>query len=115
MVDGGLTLLACLILGIQLRFDSIKSIRDILPLVVVCMGITMVLAPWLAYVQASLFLLSPKQMQILVLISSLPSAMLGPVFATRFKCRGDIVAALAVISMLFSVLVVPLTFSLLRL
>ena len=31
--------------------------------------------------------------------------MLGPVFAARFKCRGDIVAALAVISMLFSVLV----------
>jgi predicted permease len=41
--------------------------------------------------------------------------MLGPVFATRFKCRGDIVAAMAVISMLISVLVVPLTFDLLHL
>jgi predicted permease len=115
MVDGGLILFACVIVAIQLKFDSIRSIRDILPLVTVCMGITMVMAPWLAYVQATLLRLSTMEVQIIVLISSLPSAMLGPVFATRFKCRGDIVAAMAVISMLISVLVVPLTFDLLHL
>jgi hypothetical protein len=115
MVDGGLILFACLIVAIQLNFDALKSIRTILPLVAVCMGITMVAAPWLAYVQATLLGLSPMEVQIIVLISSLPSAMLGPVFATRFKCRGDIVAAMAVISMMISVLVVPLTFNLLHL
>lgn len=115
MVDDGLILFACLIVGIQLNFDALRSIRTILPLVAVCMGITMVMAPWLAYVQATLLGLSRMEVQIIVLISSLPSAMLGPVFATRFKCRGDIVAAMAVISMLISILVVPLTFDLLHL
>jgi len=59
--------------------------------------------------------MSTKEAQIIVLISSLPSTMLGPVFPTRFKCRGDIVAAMAVISMLISILIVPLTFDLLHL
>ena len=107
MILGALTVLACLVLGVQL---SPKAFRGIVPMLIVSAAIQMGLQPWLANVQATLYGLSAEQRQVLVLISSLPSAVLGPVFATRYQCAGKTASSLAVANILLSVAIVPATF-----
>ena len=51
--------------------------------------------------------------EVLVLLSSMPSGVLGPVFATRFRCDGETASAIAFVNILLSVIAVPLVFSVL--
>jgi len=108
MLEGSLTILACLILGLQL---SVGSLKGILPLVIASAIIQMFVQPFVAGFQANLYHLSAEQHQILILISSLPSAVLGPVFATRFHCASETASSLVFINILLSIVLVPLSFS----
>jgi predicted permease len=110
MISGAVALLATLVLGLQLRRASPVKI---LPLVLVSAVIQMGLEPYLTYLQAELCRLSTEQQEVLVLLSSMPSAVLGPVFATRYQCDGETASALAFINILLSVILIPLVFSVL--
>jgi malate permease and related proteins len=108
MLDGSLTVLACLVLGMQLR---VPSIRRIVPLVIVSGAIQMGAQPWLAALQARWFHLAAEQQQVLVLITAMPAAVLGPVFAVQYNCDGETASALTFTHILLSVIVIPCTFS----
>jgi predicted permease len=111
MIGGALTFLACLTLGIQLKLTSLKGIW---PLLIVSALIQMAFQPWLAHVQASLYHLGAEQRQVLILISSMPSAVLGPVFAARYRCAADTASALVMCHIVIAMAAVPAVFSLLN-
>lgn len=111
MVDGALTVLACLVLALQLKLTSMKGIW---PMFIVSAVIQLALQPWVASLQADAFHLTPEQKQVLTLICAMPSAVLGPVFATRYKCASDTASALVLMNILASVLVVPIVFGMLN-
>jgi len=110
MVKGALTFIACLILGLQLETRSIKGLSW---LVLISVVIQMVIQPWTAGLLADWFRLSLEQREVLVLISLMPSAVLGTVFATRYNCDGETSASLTFINILLSIVLIPLIFSLL--
>ena len=107
MVDGTLAALACLILGLQIEVPSLKAI---LPMVGISAALQMGLQPLLAYGQAVLYGLGDMERQVLILVASMPSAVLGPVFAVRYKCEGEMASAVTFANILLAVVVVPLTF-----
>jgi len=110
MVSGAIALLACLILAIELDF---QSMRHIWLVVILCAAIQMGLHPLLAGVQADFYHFSLLQREVLVLEAAMPSAILGVVFATRYRCAAHLNAALVFSNILISLMAVPLAFALL--
>jgi hypothetical protein len=111
IIGNAVAVLACLILGLQLKLKSLKGIWTLL---IISVLIQMVLQPWIAHVQADLYHLSAEQTQVLTLISALPAAVLGSVFATHYKCASDTTSALIMIHLLLAIVLVPLTFAVLN-
>lgn len=107
IIGNAVAVLACLILGLQLK---LKSLKGIWMLFIVSAFIQMAFQPWVAHVQADLYRLGTEQTQVLTLISSMPSAVLGSVFATHYKCASDTTSALIMMHILLSIVLVPLTF-----
>jgi predicted permease len=91
MVGESIALLACLILALEL---NLRSMKGIWLLVLITAAIQLGLHPWLANVQANLyhFVLEPRQ--VLVLEAAMPSAILGVVFTTRYRCAPEMNASL---------------------
>jgi predicted permease len=110
MVAAAIALLASLILAIELDF---RSMRGIWLVVFISAAIQMGLHPWVANAQASLYNLTRLQREVLVLEAAMPSAILGVVFATRYRCAAQTNAALVFFNILFSLITVPLVFFLL--
>ena len=108
MIEGALTVVACLILGIQL---SLGSLGGAWLLVAVAAGINMLFQPWLAGLLGTLTGIGDEQRQILVLISAMPSAVLGPVFATRYDCAPKKATAIVFANIVLSLVAVPAVFS----
>ena len=108
IIGSAVAVLACLILGLQLKRKSLKGIWIIF---IVSVIIQSGLQPWLAHVQAGLFQLGAEQTQVLTLISLMPSAVLGSVFATQYKCASDTASALIMMNVLLAIVLVPLTFA----
>jgi len=104
MINGALTVLACLILSLQLKFIPLKGI---IPLFIISALIQMGFQPWIAHVQATIYNLSSLQTQVLVLVCSLPSAVLGPVFAKQYDCAPDTASALVMAHIVLSIVMVP--------
>jgi len=107
MINGALTILACLILSLQLK---LKALKGLLPLFIISAIIQMWFQPFIAHVQANLYGLSLLQNQVLVLISSMPSAVLGPVFASRYNCAPDTASALVMAHIVLSIAMIPAVF-----
>lgn len=110
MAEGSLSFIACLILGLQL---NLKIVKNIFTLVIISALIQMVVQPYVAGLLANYFHLSMEQHQVLVLISLMPSAVLGPVFATRYNCDGETSAALVFINIILSIILIPIMFGIL--
>lgn len=110
MIDGTLAALACLILGLQIEVPSLKII---LPMVGISAVLQMGFQPLLAYGQAVFFDISGIQREVLILVASLPTAVLGPVFAVRYKCDGEMASAVAFVNIMLALAVVPIVFLLL--
>jgi predicted permease len=49
----------------------------------------------------------------LVLLAAMPSAVLGTVFATRYKCEGEMASTATFVNIVLSVASIPLVFWLL--
>jgi predicted permease len=107
MVNGALTILACLILSLQLKLVSLKGI---IPLFIISALIQMGFQPLIAHAQAILYNLTSLQAQVLILVSSLPSAALGPVFAKQYDCAPDTASALVIAHIVLSIIMVPAVF-----
>jgi predicted permease len=107
MINGALAILACLILSLQLK---LKSFNGLLPLFIISAIIQMWVQPLAAHVQASWYHLSTIQTQVLVLVAAMPSAVLGPVFASRHNCAPDTASALVMAHIVFSLAMVPVVF-----
>jgi predicted permease len=107
MVAQSIALFACLILGIQL---NLRAAHGLWLLIIVAAVIQMGLHPWLANFQATLYRFSLEQRQVLVLEAAMPSAILGVVFATRYRCAPEINAALVFFNILLSLIAIPLIF-----
>jgi hypothetical protein len=110
MIDGTLACLGCLILGMQMR---VISPRRILPFVIISAVLQMGLQPLLAYGQAVLYHLGGLDRRVLVLVAAMPSAVLGPVFAVRYKCEGELASTATFLNILVGSAGVPAVFWLL--
>jgi hypothetical protein len=110
MVDETLAALACLVLGMQIKVGSFKRL---LPIVAISSALQMGLQPLLAYGQAVVYHLGGLERQVLVLIAAMPSAVLGPVFAVRYKCGGELASTVTFINILLGALGIPAVFWLL--
>jgi len=52
----------------------------------------------------------PGQKQVLVLVAAMPSAVLGPVFAARYKCEGELASTVTFANILIGAIGIPLVF-----
>jgi hypothetical protein len=110
MVAASITLLSCLILAIEL---DLRSMRHMWLVVVISAAIQMGLHPLVAGLQADFYRFTPLQREVLVLEAAMPSAILGVVFATRYRCAAQWNAALVFGNILIGLIAVPLAFWLL--
>lgn len=109
MVQGSLVVVSAVILGIQLSFQPLKGFGK---LIVVSIVIQMLFQPWFSAFMAGLLHVSAENSQILVLISAMPAAILGPVFAARYDCAARIATLLTFTHIIVSPVVVPAVFAL---
>jgi len=107
MVNGALGILACIILSLQLKLIPLKGI---ITLFIISALIQMWFQPFIAHTQANWYNLTLLQTQVLVLVSAMPSAVLGPVFAMRHDCAPETASALVMAHIVFSIVMVPAVF-----
>jgi predicted permease len=107
MIQGTLTVIACLILGLQLKF---KSPRKIIPLFIISAIIQIGIQPLIASFGADLMNVSLMDKQVLILIAAMPSAVLSTVFATQYDCDAESSSALVFLNILVSLIGIPLVY-----
>ena len=107
IINGALSILACLILSLNLKPIPLKGI---IPLFIISALIQMWFQPFIAHAQAVLYGLTVLQTQVLVLVSSMPSAVLGPVFASRHDCAPETASALVMAHIVLSIVMIPAVF-----
>lgn len=107
MIQGTLTVLACLILGLQLKF---RSTRRLILLFIISSVIQIFIQPLLAAFMANLMNIDLLDKQILVLISAMPSAVLGSVFATQYDCDAEAASELVFLNIIVSLAGIPIVY-----
>ena len=112
MIDGSLATLACMVLALQLRLSALRG--TFWSLLIGSALIQMLLQPWVTHVQAGWYGLSAVQTQVAVLITTMPAAVLGPVFASRYRCAGSTASALVMSHILLSMAIIPVSFAFLN-
>lgn len=100
----GVGLLSCVILGLYLKP---KSFKGVILLIIFSAVIEMGLQPYLASVLADIFGVSDIHKKILVLISSMPAAILGTVFAARYNCAPDTASVLSYSHIILALITIP--------
>lgn len=105
VLNNGLGILSCMVLGIYLKP---RSLRGIFLLIVISAVLQMGIQPLLTSVQADIFGVTDIQKRILVFISSMPAAILGPVFAARYNCAPDVASSLAYTHIIIAMVSIPL-------
>jgi malate permease and related proteins len=107
MIQGTLTVLACIILGLQLNFRPGKRI---IPLFLVSALIQILVQPVLTKFGAAMFNVSLLDTQVLILIAAMPSAVLSTVFATQYDCDAEMASGLVFLNILASLIGIPLVY-----
>jgi len=110
MVRGALAVLACITMGLQMQFLRVKGL---LPMICISAPLQMVFQPLVAWGLGLLFGLALLERQVLVLLAAMPSAVLGTVFATRYKCEGEMASTATFANIVLSLVCIPLVFWLL--
>jgi len=111
MVQGALVVVSAVILGLQLRFLPMRGFGK---LIVVSIVIQMLFQPWFCDHAAAWMNVGAQNRQILILVSAMPAAILGPVFASRYKCAADVATLLTFTHIVISPAIVPVMFGLLK-
>jgi predicted permease len=107
MIQGTLTVIACLILGLQLKF---KSARKIIPLFLVSAIIQIIIQPFIAGYGANLMNVDLMDKEVLILIAAMPSAVLSTVFATQYDCDAEASSAIVFLNIMASLIGIPLVY-----
>lgn len=104
-LSGSLAIFAGIILALQLKSVVIKKL---LPLIIVSALIQLIAEPYICDLENRIFSFSPSDLSILILLSSMPTAVIGTVFASKYECDSKTTSALAMVNIMLSVLFVPL-------
>jgi malate permease and related proteins len=107
MIQGTLTVLACLILGLQLKF---RSVGKLVPLFLVSAIIQIGIQPFIANYGAGFFNVTLLDKEVLILISAMPSAVLSTVFATQYDCDPETASNLVFLNIMVSLIGIPLVY-----
>lgn len=107
MIQGTLTVIACLILGLQLKF---KSARKIIPLFIVSAIIQILIQPFIASYGANIMNVDLMDKEVLILIAAMPSAVLSTVFATQYDCDAEASSAIVFLNIMASLIGIPLVY-----
>ena len=107
MIQGTLTVLACLILGLQLKF---KSAGRLFPLFLVSAIIQIGIQPFIANFGADLFNVKLLDKQVLILLCAMPSAVLSTVFTTQYDCDPETASELVFLNIMISLIGIPLVY-----
>lgn len=110
-VNMGLAIFACIILSLQLKPVSIKSI---VPLLIVSACIQLVAEPLFCRLESNLYGFQPEALNVLIILSSMPSAVIGVVFTSKYDCDSKTASALTMSNIILSAALVPLIFMLFR-
>jgi hypothetical protein len=110
MIQGATVVISALILGLQL---SLHPMRGFWGLIMASILVQMLFQPWFNDLLAGLLSVDVENRQILVLISAMPAAILGPVFAARYDCAAKTATLLTFTHIVLSPVVVPTVFALL--
>ena len=97
------TFLVALTVGVLLNFSTLHNIITIGLSVIV---LKLIVAPLLVYFPANMLSLEPWQLQVLLLESSMPSAMLSVVLARQYGCDAKLAAQLVFITLTVSLFTV---------
>jgi hypothetical protein len=108
MAQGALVVISAVILGLGLSFQPMGGFWK---LIIVSILIQMLFQPWLNGFVSGFLNVSADNRQILILISAMPAAILGPVFATRYDCAAKTATLLTFIHIIISPVVVPAVFA----
>jgi malate permease and related proteins len=104
-LGNGIGLLSCVVLGIYLKP---KSFKGAILLIIFSAILEMGFQPLITSVQASVFNVSDIHRRILIFISSMPAAILGPVFAVRYNCAPDTASIISYSHIILALLSIPL-------
>jgi predicted permease len=107
MIQGTMTVLACLILGLQLKFGSVGRL---IPIFLVSALIQIGIQPFIANFGANLFNITLIDKQVLILISAMPSAVLSTVFATQYDCDPETASDMVFLNIMVSMIGIPLVY-----
>lgn len=110
MAQGATVFVSAIILGLQLTF---RRPTGFWLLIAVSIAVQMLFQPWFSDVVANGMAVGAEDRQILVLISSMPAAILGPVFAARYDCAAKTATLLTFTHIVVSPMLVPAIFALL--
>jgi predicted permease len=108
MAQGALVVISALVLGLQLSFQPMAGFWK---LILVSILIQMIFQPSFSNFLSGLLNVSALNRQILVLISTMPAAILGPVFAARYECGSRIATLLTFTHIVISPVLVPAVFA----
>ncbi len=108
MTQGALVILSAVVLGLQLSFQPATGFWM---LIGVSIAVQMLFQPWFSDTFSSLLGESAEHRQILVLISAMPAAILGPVFAARYDCAAKTATLLTFTHIAISPVLVPAVFA----
>jgi predicted permease len=108
MTQGALVVVSAVILGLQLSFQPASGFWT---LIAVSILVQMLFQPWFSNVVSGLLRVSAENRQTLVLMSAMPAAILGPVFAARYDCAAKTATQLTFTHIVISPVLVPAVFS----
>ncbi|MEI7636744.1 MAG: AEC family transporter [Syntrophus sp. (in: bacteria)] len=108
MMQGSLVVISAVILGLQLSFQPMGGFWK---LIAVSILVQMLFQPWFNDFVSVLLSVGTENRQILVLISAMPAAILGPVFAARYDCAAKTATLLTFTHIVISPVVVPAVFA----
>ncbi len=108
MVQGSLVVVSAVILGLQLTFTPMKGFWA---LIVFSIFVQMLFQVWFCGAVSTILGVNQVNKEILVLISAMPAAILGPVFATQYDCAAKTATLLTFTHIVISPIVVPVVFT----
>jgi malate permease and related proteins len=108
MVQGSLVVVSAVILGLQLTLTPMKGFWA---LIAFSIFVQMLFQVWFCGAMSNILGVNQVNREILVLISAMPAAILGPVFATQYDCAARTATLLTFTHIVISPIVVPIVFT----
>ncbi len=95
------TFFVALTVGVLLQFSGIRSILGLVFIVII---LKLIIAPFLVWLPVSLMDLDKAQIEVAILETAMPSAMLSVVLAAKYGCNAQLASKLVFATTIFSVI-----------